>query len=56
MMPQGRRIPLARMGVRLLLDKRLDQFTYLGRGPMENYADRKRGSDVGPYTSRSASR
>ena len=27
----------------MLLDKRLDQFTYLGRGPMENYADRKRG-------------
>ncbi|MBP8302948.1 MAG: discoidin domain-containing protein [Phycisphaerae bacterium] len=49
--PQGRRIPLARMGVRMLLDKRLDRFTYLGRGPMENYADRKRGSDVGLYSS-----
>ena len=47
-MPQGRRIPLARLGVRLLLDQRLDQFTFLGRGPMENYADRKRGFDVGP--------
>ena len=33
------------------MDKRLDQFAYLGRGPMENYADRKRGSDVGLYTS-----
>ena len=50
-MPQGRRIPLARMGVRILLDKRLDQFTYFGRGPMENYCDRKRGFDVGLYTS-----
>ena len=50
-MPQGRRIPLARLGVRMLLDQRLDQFTYLGRGPMENYADRKRGFDVGLYTS-----
>lgn len=50
-LPQGRRIPLARLGVRLLLDKRLDQFTYLGRGPMENYADRKRGFDVGLYAS-----
>ncbi len=49
--PQGRRIPVARIGVRLLLDKRLDRLTYLGRGPMENYADRKRGSDVGLYTS-----
>jgi beta-galactosidase len=49
--PQGRRIPLARIGVRMLLDKRLDRFTYLGRGPMENYADRKRGFDVGLYSS-----
>jgi beta-galactosidase len=48
---QGRRIPLARLGVRMLLDPRLDRFTYLGRGPMENYADRKRGFDVGLYAS-----
>jgi beta-galactosidase len=39
------------MGVRLLLDKTLDQFDYFGRGPMENYADRKQGFDVGHYTS-----
>lgn len=50
-MPQGRRVPIARLGVRLLLDPALDRFTYLGRGPMENYADRKRGSDVGLYSS-----
>jgi beta-galactosidase len=49
--PQAKKIPLARLGVRLLLDPKLDQFAYLGRGPMENYADRKRGSDVGLYTS-----
>jgi beta-galactosidase len=49
--PQGRRIPLARLGVRLLLDPKLDQFAYLGRGPMENYSDRKRGSDIGLYAS-----
>jgi beta-galactosidase len=48
---QGRRIPLARLGVRMLLDSRLDRFTFLGRGPMENYADRKRGFDVGLYSS-----
>ncbi len=47
--PQGGKIPLARLGVRLLLDPRLDRFSYFGRGPMENYADRKRGSDVGLY-------
>ena len=49
--PKGQRIPLARVAVRLLVDKRLDRFTYLGRGPMENYADRKRGFDVGLYSS-----
>jgi beta-galactosidase len=50
-LPQGRKIPLARMGVRLQLDKTFDRFTYLGRGPMENYSDRKRGSDFGLYSS-----
>jgi beta-galactosidase len=49
--PEGRRIPLARLGVRLLLNPGLDQFAYLGRGPMENYADRKRGFDLGLYHS-----
>jgi len=48
---QGRRIPLARVGVRMLLDPRLDRFAFFGRGPMENYADRKRGFDVGVYSS-----
>jgi len=42
---------LARLGVRMLLSKTLDKFDYLGRGPMENYADRKQGSDVGHYFS-----
>jgi beta-galactosidase len=42
---------VARIGVRLLLDKKFDKATYFGRGPMENYADRKRGFDVGLYTS-----
>ena len=49
--PQGKKIPFARLGVRLVLDQKLDQFAYLGRGPMENYADRKRGFDVGLFTS-----
>jgi beta-galactosidase len=49
--PQGARIPLARLGVRLQLDRQLDHFAFLGRGPMENYSDRKRGSDVGLYSS-----
>jgi beta-galactosidase len=49
--PAGEKIPLARIGVRLMLNKSLDRFTYLGRGPMENYSDRDRGSDVGLYSS-----
>ncbi len=49
--PRGPDIVLARMGVRMLLDKKLDNVEYLARGPMENYVDRKRGSDVGRYSS-----
>ncbi len=49
--PSGPRIPLARIGVRMILDAKFDRFAYLGRGPMENYPDRKTGSDVGLYRS-----
>ncbi|RYG53825.1 hypothetical protein EON80_32325, partial [bacterium] len=49
--PQGPKFSPARIGVRMLLDKRLTNLEYLARGPMENYNDRKRGSDVGRYTS-----
>lgn len=45
----GLRINLARIGVRMLLDKKLDKMTYFGRGPLENYSDRRSGSDVGVY-------
>ncbi len=51
MTPQGLAVDLARIGVRLLLDRRLDALDYLARGPMENYADRKHGSDMGLYSS-----
>ncbi len=44
-------VVLARLGVRMFLNKDLNQFDYFGRGPMENYADRKQGSDVGHYAS-----
>jgi len=40
-----------RVGIRMFLDKKLDEVSYFGRGPMENYPDRKRGSDVGVYKS-----
>lgn len=45
----GLPINLAKIGVRMLLDKKLDHMTYFGRGPWENYADRKSASDVGVY-------
>jgi beta-galactosidase len=45
------KLNLARIGVRMFLNPEFDQFDYLGRGPMENYADRKRGFDVGHYSS-----
>jgi len=47
----GPEIALARMGVRMFLNKALDSVQYFGRGPVENYADRKLGSDVGHYAS-----
>ena len=43
-------IVLARVGVRLFLDKKLDRFSFFGRGPMENYSDRKSGFMIGKYT------
>lgn len=49
--PSGKNLTLARMGVRMLLDPSLKNLTYFARGPMENYADRKRGSDIGRYSS-----
>ncbi len=45
------KLVIARMGVRMFLDKKFDQVSYFGRGPMENYSDRKRGFDVGLYKS-----
>jgi beta-galactosidase len=45
------KLAIGRMGVRLILNKQLDRLTYFGRGPMENYADRKRGFDVSVYSS-----
>jgi beta-galactosidase len=47
----GPKLALARIGVRLALDQRLDRLDYLGRGPSENYADRKTGSFIGLYGS-----
>lgn len=45
----GLRINLARIGVRMLLDKKLDRMSFFGRGPFENYSDRKSAAQVGIY-------
>lgn len=51
-LPQGR-LPLwlPRIGLTLTLDKSLDQVRWYGRGPEENYPDRKTGYKVGIYQS-----
>ena len=41
---------LPRVGLRMELPPEYDAFTWLGRGPHENYPDRKRSADVGLYT------
>jgi len=45
----GFRVNLARIGVRMQLDKRFDRMTFFGRGPFENYSDRKSAAEVGIY-------
>jgi len=45
------KLVVGRMGVRWMLNKQLDQISYFGRGPMENYSDRKRGFDIAVYKS-----
>lgn len=40
---------LPRLGYEVALPAGLDTFAYYGRGPIENYADRKSGSFVGRY-------
>lgn len=46
----GRELPeLPRFGMRLRLDQRLDSLQYYGRGPWENYSDRKESAFVGLY-------
>jgi beta-galactosidase len=42
---------VVRMGVRMFLNKSYQQFRYFDHGPMENYSDRKTGSDIGIYSS-----
>lgn len=40
-----------RLGLQFKLNRALDQISWYGRGPHENYSDRKSGSPLGLYTS-----
>ena len=42
---------LPRVGLSLTLPRELDQITFLGRGPWENYSNRKGAAHVGLYES-----
>ena len=42
---------MPRLGMRMILPEEYDLMTWLGRGPHENYADRKSGAPVGLYSS-----
>ncbi|MDR1557211.1 MAG: DUF4981 domain-containing protein [Tannerellaceae bacterium] len=51
-LPQGKMpLWLPRIGLSLTLDKSLSQVEWYGRGPQENYPDRKTGYKTGIYTS-----
>lgn len=45
------RFDQSRIGLRALLNKELEQLAWYGRGPFENYPDRRAGSYVGRYQS-----
>lgn len=39
-----------RFGMRMSMPKQFDRVNYFGRGPIENYSDRKSSSDMGRYS------
>ena len=42
-------IVLPKIGVRMILPKKFENFRWYGRGPHENYVDRKTGARIGVY-------
>ncbi|QDU56040.1 glycoside hydrolase family 2 TIM barrel-domain containing protein [Aeoliella mucimassa] len=48
--PSNNEMVLPRVGLRAMLPKDLDQVTYYGRGPYENYCDRKTSQFIGRYS------
>lgn len=50
-LPGDKALPeMPRLGMRMILKGDYDQMTWLGRGPQENYADRKSGYLIGKYS------
>ncbi len=47
-------LDLARLGYVMNVNKRLDNFTYYGRGPIDNYNDRKTGQFIEQFRSKVA--
>lgn len=45
------KLALARLGFELMLPKRYQRYSYYGRGPINNYSDRKTAQFVGVYNS-----
>lgn len=49
--PGKKQLPeMPRLGMRMILPAEYDQMTWLGRGPQENYADRKNFAAIGLYS------
>ena len=49
LLPRGNPLELLRLGYELQLPANMDNVAYYGRGPEENYADRKSGMPLGVY-------
>ncbi|RLD08519.1 MAG: beta-galactosidase [Chlamydiae bacterium] len=47
--PHGHFPDLPRIGVRMFLPEKLNQISWFGRGPYENYSDRKSSADIDLY-------
>lgn len=47
--PSFDKVAMARMGTRMVLAESLENLTYYGRGPEENYVDRKSSQHIGRY-------
>ncbi len=52
--PYGEIELLPKIGLEMFLPRRMDNFTWLGRGPHESYRDRQTGADVGRYSGKVA--